>query len=243
MAWLMDPPHPIKSHNMNPSINLPEVLASHGRWLAGEATGQKANLRSADLSGADLSGANLRGADLSFADLRGADLSGANLSGADLRGANLRGADLSGADLSGANLSGADLRGADLSGADLSGADLSGANLSGANLSFADLRFANLRGADGLIIAGDAPQRLRAVAAAALQEGALEMETWHTCPTTHCIGGTAIHQAGEVGRLLEAAVGPEVAALMLLGVEAYSHFYDSNEEAAKWLQSVLEPAA
>ena len=116
---------------------------------------------------------------------------------------------------------------------DLSGANLSGANLSGAKLS----------GVIGLTVARDAPQRLRAVADAALKGGVLEMETWHTCDTTHCIGGTAIHQAGEVGRLLEAAIGPEIAALMLLGTDAHFHFYDSNEEATKWLRSVLEQPA
>ena len=78
-----------------------------------------------------------------------------------------------------------------------------------------------------------------AAAAAALQEGALEMRAWHSCDTTHCLGGWLIYQAGEVGRLLEVAVGPGVAGLMLGGVEAHSHFYDSNEAAAEWLRSVL----
>jgi uncharacterized protein YjbI with pentapeptide repeats len=78
-----------------------------------------------------------------------------------------------------ADLSGANLSGADLDGADLSKANLSGANLSKANLSWAILYGANLDGALGLAIATDAPQRLRAAATAALQEGALEMQTWH----------------------------------------------------------------
>ena len=51
--------------------------------------------------------------------------------------------------------------------------------------------------------------------------------------------GWLIHQAGEVGRLLEAAVGSSVAGLMLGGVEAHSHFYDSNEAATEFLRSVL----
>ena len=152
-------------------------------------------------------------------------------------------ANLSWADLSGANLSGANLSGANLSWADLSRANLSGANLSGANLSGADLSRANLSEVTGLTIAQDAPQRLQSVAAAALMPGALDMGDWHTCDTTHCIGGTAIHQAGEVGRLLEAAAGPHLAALMLLGVETHRHFYDSNEDAAEWLRSVAPPAA
>ena len=73
---------------------LNEIVASHGRWLADNPTGERADLRNADLRGADLCDANLRGA----------DLCGANLCDADLRGANLRGADLCGADLCGANL-------------------------------------------------------------------------------------------------------------------------------------------
>ena len=73
---------------------LNEIVASHGRWLADNPTGERADLRNA----------NLRGADLRNANLRGADLRNANLRGANLRDANLRGADLCGADLCGANL-------------------------------------------------------------------------------------------------------------------------------------------
>ena len=106
---------------------LNEIVASHGRWLADNTTGERADLYRANLSEADLRGA----------DLCGADLSVANLCDADLRGANLSEADLRGADLSVANLSEANLR----------GADLYRANLSEANLSEADLRGANLRDA------------------------------------------------------------------------------------------------
>jgi hypothetical protein len=132
---------------------------------------------------------------------------------------------------------------ADLSRADLSGADLSWADLSGADLSWADLSGADLVGAVGLAIASDAPERLQAAAAAALADNGLDMSRWHTCDTKHCISGWAIHQAGELGRLLEAAVGAEVAGLMLLGPAAQRHFHDENEAAAEWLRSVLVPAA
>ena len=193
-------------------MNLTEILEQHALWL-----------RTAGSEGVR---ANLRGANLSGADLRGANLSGANLSGANLRGANL-----SGADLRGANLSGADLRGANLSGADLSGANLRGANLSGADLS----------DSSGLPICVDAHARLKAVAMAALAEtGALSMDTWHTCETTHCIAGWAIHQAGEPGRILEALHGPELAGRLLLGHEAALYFYDDDAAAKAWLQSVLD---
>ena len=96
--------------------DLRQVLELHRRWLNGEDSGQRANLRGADLGGADLSGADLRGADLGGADLRGANLRGADLCGAYLSGADLRGANLGGADLRGANLRGADLRCANLGG-------------------------------------------------------------------------------------------------------------------------------
>ena len=192
LAWLID--H--CSHHFFPMdsfINLPKILASHAKWLADKATGNRADLSRADLSGTDLSRANLSRADLSRTDLSRADLSGA-----------------------------------DLSGADLSWADLSGADLVGAV---------------GLAIASDAPERLQAAAAAALADNGLDMSRWHTCDTKHCISGWAIHQAGELGRLLEAAVGAEVAGLMLLGPAAQRHFHDENEAAAEWLRSVLVPAA
>jgi hypothetical protein len=113
------------------------------------------------------------------------------------------------------------------------------ANLAGANLDGANMAGANLAEATGILIAVDAPQRLRAAAAAALEDGALKMDTWHSCDSTHCLGGWLIHQAGEVGRLLEAAVGSGVAGLMIGGLEAHSHFYDTNEAATEYLRSVL----
>jgi hypothetical protein len=218
LAWLIDHCLIPLFFPMDSSINLPKILASHAKWLADKATGDRA-----DLSGADLSGADLSGADLSSATLSGADLSGANLSSA--------------------TLSGADLSRANLSSATLSWADLSGANLSSATLSWANLSSANLSEVVGLAIASDAPKRLQAVATAALADNGLNMSRWHTCETTHCISGWAIHQAGELGRLLEAAVGAEVAGLMLLGPDAQRHFHDGNEAAAEWLRSVLVPAA
>ena len=103
---------------------LDEIVASHGRWLVDNTTGDRADLR-----GADLRDANLHRTDLRRADLRRANLSDANLSGANLSDANLRCADLRGADLRDANLRGADLRDANLRGADLRGADMYDADL------------------------------------------------------------------------------------------------------------------
>ena len=165
-----------------------------------------------------------------------ADFSNGDLYGANLRDANLHGANLHGANLRWANLSGADLHGADLHGANLHGADLHGANLYGANL-----HGANLHGAAGIPVAVDSGDRLREVAAVATaSHDGLYMNLWHTCPTTHCIAGWAIHLAGEPGRLLEEVHGPELAGRMLLGHEAALHFHDDDIDARAWLLSVLD---
>jgi hypothetical protein len=232
-------------------------LALHAQWLSDSSTGKRlqrpsANLTRADLTGANLTGANLTGADLTRANLTRANLTGANLTranltrayltGAYLTRANLTGANLTRANLTGAYLTGAYLTRANLTGAYLTGANLAGADLTGAYLAGADLAGANLSGVIGLKIAADAPARLLAVARAALQPGALYMNDWHTCETTHCISGWAVHLAGEVGRVLETAVGVHMAGLYLLGVEAAGHFYDTNKEATKYLQSVIDAA-
>ena len=156
--------------------------------------------------------------------------------------ANLSSANLIGANLIDANLIDANLSGANLSGANLSSANLRGANLIGANLSGANLRGANLSGAVGLPIVDDAPQRLQAVAATVLDgDGAtLAMGNWHTCDTTHCLAGWAIHQAGTIGKTLERLHGPHMAGLLLLGHEAADRFYDSNKNATEWLRSVVQ---
>jgi uncharacterized protein YjbI with pentapeptide repeats len=216
-------------------------------------SGLRPDLRGAKLSGADLSEADLRGAKLSWADLSEADLSDANLSGAKLSGAvlseaDLRGAVLSGANLRKTNLSWANLSWANLSWANLSGADLCETNLSGADLCGADLRETNLSGADlcgalGLNIVEDAPARLLAVAHAALASPhSLEMSDWHTCKTKHCISGWAEHLGGPLAKLIIEQFGNDVGGLMLLGVEAHAHFYDIDDDARAFLQSVINQA-
>jgi hypothetical protein len=144
------------------------------------------------------------------------------------------------ANLSSANLSYANLHFADLSSANLSSADLSDADLSYANLSSANLSYAN-----GLPIAADAQQRLRAVASHVLaRPQILQMGSWHNeCGTTHCLAGWAIHQAGTLGEVLEKLYGPYMAGLLLLGVDAAEHFYDGTDETIEWLQSVAQEAA
>jgi hypothetical protein len=54
-----------------------------------------------------------------------------------------------------------------------------------------------------------------AVLAAASAPGALNMEHWHTCDTTHCRAGWVVHLAGEAGYALEKQHGTEDTALMI----------------------------
>ena len=87
-----------------------------------------------------------------------------------------------------------------------------------------------------------ADARIRAVAAAALAPDALSMEFWHACDTTHCIAGWGIHQAGDAGYALQEELGAATAGVVLLGLEAAHHFYDSDADARAWLQSKLARA-
>jgi uncharacterized protein YjbI with pentapeptide repeats len=175
------------------------------------------------------SDAVLRGAVLRGADLRGAVFRDADLRGADLRGAVFRGADLRGADLRGAVLRDAVLRGADLSGADLSGAVL--------------------RDADGFNLVIPTVENIhQTVYESARHEGALAMETWHQCETTHCRGGWAIHHAGLAGRVLESCLGSNAAAALIYiasdpTMERVPNFYASNEQAMEDMRVKAEDEA
>ena len=82
-------------------------------------------------------------------------------------------------------------------------------------------------------------ERLAAVALHALATPqSLDMGRWHSCDTTHCIAGWAIHLAGDEGYELERKFNPSVAGLILLGAEAAKHFDLSDGDARKWLLSV-----
>jgi len=198
---------------------LDEVIKLHRLWLNGYPEGSRANLRGADLYGANLHGANLRKA---------------NLSGADLRRANLRRADLREADL----------RGADLYVADLRRANLHGANLRKANLEIANLREANLREANlrdiklPFEIQIDTSLKERILQAVEEPQNDLDMESWHTCGTSHCIAGwaTTLHPQGKE---IENKSSTYLAGRLLLGLnqEEANIFFKSEEEAMEWLKS------
>jgi hypothetical protein len=51
----------------------------------------------------------------------------------------------------------------------------------------------------------------KAILEAVTSGGTLDMFTWHTCGTTHCRAGWAVHLAGEAGYALERLMGTEAA--------------------------------
>ena len=68
-----------------------------------------------------------------------------------------------------------------------------------------------------------------------VQDGAhLEMSSWHTCESTHCRGGWAIHHAGEAGYALERKLGNPLhaaRAIYLASTGRTPFFFDTNEGA------------
>ena len=156
----------------------------------------------------------------------------ANLSGANLSGANLSDANLSGANLSDADLSDADLSYANLSDAGLSRTGLSRANLSGANLSRTNLSDTIKIDPSEIPII---PQIDAKILAAIEAGGALNMDAWHTCETTHCRAGWAVHLAGKAGYDLQDKVGPQRAGAMIYRASRPGKpapwFFDTNEHA------------
>jgi hypothetical protein len=217
-----------------------QILKKHELEALKGADLEGVDLRWADLEGANLSWANLSWTDLEGANLCGADLSWADLSWADLKKADLRRANLRRANLKRADLSWADLEGANLGGANLEGADLEGANLCGADLSWTKLRGSNLTGVALDDTYEHSEKLLKQIAEIIINEpDRLNMDAWHNrCGTTHCLSGwaTTLHSEGE---LWEERYGNHTAGFMILGQEAASHFYDTNEEAIDWLKTKI----
>lgn len=68
--------------------------------------------------------------------------------------------------------------------------------------------------------------------------GALNMEGWHSCATTHCRAGWIVVLASEKGKLLEDKTHTPIAALMIYKASSPIRvhpfrFYDNNEDAMK----------
>ena len=191
------------------------------------------------------------------ADLAGADLADANLADANLADAYLAGANLAGADLADAYLADADLARADLARANLAGAYLAGAENLPIGVSASspaqpyqrDTRAAAERYAERAARFRErnpevpVVERLDAKILERIEGGAgLEMGSWHTCETTHCRAGWAVHMAGEAGYALERLYGPQRTGRMIYtaSVGRVPHFFASNERA---LEDLREQAA
>ncbi|MDE2100915.1 MAG: pentapeptide repeat-containing protein [Patescibacteria group bacterium] len=153
------------------------------------------------------------------------------------------------ADLSGSRLSAYDFRNRDLRQVNffyaiLVGCDFRGANVLGANFRSAALSGADFRGAIGLPTAPVIPNLdrriLRAIGSKKPRLGTgkgkrLEMYTYHTCDTTHCRAGWAIHLAGKAGLELEEKYGSDAAGAFIYATSRHDmpvpDFYASNEDA------------
>lgn len=245
-----------------------KIIKRHWQWLRKHPKGVRA-----DFSGMDLSYTNLSHLDLSRAHFEGANLTGACLSHSNLYDANMSEVDMTNAkaeytnfeeaalqlsQLRGATMCRANFRsaclykvkapGADLVAATLDYADCGQADFTGANLTAVTFRHAGLTDtiftdAQGLAILDDAPERLVAVARAALASpDALRMRVWHTCDTTYCICGWGEFQGGPLAKLIIQTHGETLGGLMLLGVEAYEHFFVCDDVARMFLQAVLKKA-
>ena len=134
---------------------------------------------------------------------------------------------------------------------DVSGCDLKGVTLPTTiggwlNLSFSDLKGVTLPTTIGGFKTpseSEQKQNLINVARAALAApDALHMSDVHKCDTTHCIAGwaTTLHPDGAA---MEQKINWETAGLMLLGAEAHSMFYSTNEQAKSFLHAKLAEAA
>jgi hypothetical protein len=116
-----------------------------------------------------------------------------------------------------------------------------GADLSDAVLSDADVRGADLRGSQYIRV----PQLHQKILAAIDGGGSIEMGDWHTCETTHCRAGWAIHLAGNIGRYLESQYGPAMAGALITQascpwLEKVPDFYANNEDALADIKACAE---
>lgn len=84
---------------------------------------------------------------------------------------------------------------------------------------------------------------------AAESPGALDMNKWHTCKTTHCRAGWVVHLAGERGRALEAASSTLFAAMHIYLASSPNipvspvRFFDTNEAALADMRRCAEEEA
>jgi len=241
------------------------------RWALalGHGLATHVDLSYADLTGAVLTDIDLPGIWLLGADLTGSTFDSVTLCDATLADAILKDTVLEDVDLSNANLRGADLHHAALQNvnctrADLTSADLTQALLSDVNFTHAALIDASLQGTTfpltvftgalltgvDLLFAPDLPgvPRIpdldRKILAALEDGGRLEMDTWHSCKTTHCRAGWAIHLAGTEGEKLERRYDPALAAALLYTASSPNlpipDFFATKEDALEDMRARAE---
>jgi hypothetical protein len=78
---------------------------------------------------------------------------------------------------------------------------------------------------------------LSVIEAALSTPESLEMGSWHTCETTHCLAGWAVHLSGAAGKALEVTTSPSVAGALLAPSLAHL-FYVSNKKALEALPKI-----
>jgi len=76
----------------------------------------------------------------------------------------------------------------------------------------------------------------QAILEAVTKPAALDMSVWHTCSTTHCRAGWAVHLAGVKGYALEKKTSTLFAAQQIYKASSPIHvapprFYEDNEKA------------
>ena len=74
------------------------------------------------------------------------------------------------------------------------------------------------------------------------------MGNWHSCDTTHCRAGWAVHLAGEAGRALEAFHDTPLAAYLIYKASSpvkvsFPRFYENNDTALADMKRCAEEEA
>lgn len=86
----------------------------------------------------------------------------------------------------------------------------------------------------------------RRIYEAASAPNALDMRDWHTCGTTHCRAGWAVHLAGDAGYALERFHNTALAAQLIYRASGSPispvRFYDSDAEALEDMKRRAEAA-
>jgi len=83
------------------------------------------------------------------------------------------------------------------------------------------------------------------VLAAVSKDGALNMEEWHSCDTTHCRAGWVVHLAGPAGYELEKKTSTEFAAKQIYRASSPipvspTRFYEHADKALADIQRCAE---